>query len=143
FGNASETAGGDRQSAEWVALERIETKRHNNRIRREGFDAAQRRGERRKKFGIAGFSRQRQIEIVAKARTFAAFVGMAPEKWIETHRIGMDRDSQHIRTGIENALRAIAMMQIDVEDRHTPDFRAQAFCRDRRIVDEAEAARHI
>ncbi|ERM00713.1 hypothetical protein Q644_25365 [Brucella intermedia 229E] len=34
-------------------------------------------------------------------------------------------------------------MKIDVEDRHTPGIGAQALCGDRRIVDEAEAARHI
>ena len=55
----------------------------------------------------------------------------------------MDRHGQHIGAGVEDALRAVAVMQVDVEDRDARRIRAQTLRGDRRIVEEAEAAGDI
>ena len=89
---------------------------------------------------VAGFAGQRQIEVGAEAGALAALVGMAPEERIEARRVGMERHRQHVGARVEDALRAIAVMQVDVEDRHARALLAQALRGDRRIVEEAEAA---
>ena len=44
-------------------------------------------------------------------------MGVAPEEGIEPCRIGVDRQREDIVARIEDALRAVAMMQIDIDDR--------------------------
>ena len=100
-------------------------------------------GEGVEEGGVAGFARQRQVEIVAEAGPFAALAGMAPEERVEAHRIGMDRDGEHVRPCVEDALRAVAVMQVDVEDRDARGGPAQMLGGDGRIVEEAEAAGDI
>ena len=107
-----------RQAAERIALEGVEAERHDQRVRREGARCALIAGiQRFEKTLVAGFARQRQVEIVAEAGALAALVGMAPEERIEAHRVGMERDGQHVGARVEDALRAVAVMQVDVEDR--------------------------
>jgi hypothetical protein len=62
---------------------------------------------------------------------------------IIVRRIGVDGDEEHVGAVIEDALRAVAGVDVDVEDRHAAAFPAQVFRRDRGVVEVAEAARHI
>ena len=55
----------------------------------------------------------------------------------------MDRHGQHVGALVEDALRAVAVMQVDVDDRHARGEAAKVLGGDRRIVEEAEAAGDI
>ena len=96
-----------------------------------------------KELGVAGLSRQRQIEVVADAGALAALAGMSPEERIEARRIGVHRNREDIGSRVEDALRAVAVMEIDVEDGDPRLCPQQALRSDRRIVEEAEAAGDI
>ena len=52
----------------------------------------------------------------------------------------MERHGQHVGARVKDALGAVAVMQVDIEDRHARRILAQALRGDRRIVEEAEAA---
>ena len=112
----------------------------HQRIRRKGPDPLGRLGKCFEERLVARFPGKRQVEIVAEARPFAALAGMAPEEGIEADRVGMDRHGQHIGAGVEDALRAVAVVQVDIEYRNARRRLAQRLRRDRRIVEEAEAA---
>lgn len=70
-------------------------------------------------------------------------MGVAPEEWMETRRVGVHRYGQNIIAVIENALRSIAVVHIDIKNCRSQAVGAQAFCRDGRIVEEAKSARKI
>ena len=76
-------------------------------------------------------------------RTGAAFMRMAPEKGIEPHRIGVDRHCQHVIAGVKYALRAVAVVNVDVQDRHPVPARAQPVCGNGSVVQKAEPPRQI
>lgn len=71
-----------RQAAERIALKSVETERHYQRFGREGANAPEGYCERFQKCRVAGFVRQRQVQVVAEAGAFAALAGVAPEKGI-------------------------------------------------------------
>ena len=48
----------------------------------------------------------------------AGFVGVTPEVGIVVVGIGVDRDGQHVVALEEDALRAVAVMDIDIEHGH-------------------------
>ena len=64
--------------------------------------------------GAAG---QGEVERRAFARAFAALVGMAPVKGIVGARVGVDRGEEDVRIPIEDILRPVAVMIVDIEDR--------------------------
>jgi hypothetical protein len=66
--------------------------------------------------GDAAAGRQRQIQVVAMARAFAAFIGMAQIERVFVARIGVDGDEQHIVAVVEDALRAVAVVVVEIED---------------------------
>ena len=68
---------------------------------------------------------------------------MAPEERIKAHWVGVQRGGEHVRPRIEDALGAVAVMQVDIEDCHPRSLLAQRLGGDCRIVDEAEAAGDI
>src|SRR5581483_646924 len=72
-----------------------------------------------------------------------ALVRVAPEIGIVKIRIGVDRYGQHIVTFVEDALCAVAMMYVDIEDRHALMLRTQTLRGDCRIVQKAETAGHV
>ncbi len=55
----------------------------------------------------------------------------------------MDRDGEHVGPFVEDALRAVAVMDVDVEDRDTLVLQAQVRGCDRAVVEKAEAAGEI
>ena len=55
----------------------------------------------------------------------------------------MDRDGEDVRPLVENALRAVAVMDVDVEDHDALVLQPQMRGGDRAVVEEAEAAGHV
>ena len=56
----------------------------------------------------------------------------------------MQRDEQHVGTLIENVLRAVPMVEIDVDDGNPPGATVkQALCRDGGVVEKTVAAKHV
>ncbi len=70
-------------------------------------------------------------------------MGMAPVKGIEADRIGVDRDGQNVVAFVEDALRAVAVVNVHVEDRGPVPELAQVFGCDAGVVQETEAAGQI
>ncbi|CAN5182619.1 hypothetical protein BH10PSE6_BH10PSE6_10790 [soil metagenome] len=82
----------------------------------------------------------------------SSIIGSRMARWVTrpslvakraVRRIGMDRNGQHVGPLEEDALRAVAVMHVDVEDRDALVLAAQALRGDRRVVQEAEAAGHV
>ena len=99
--------------------------------------------ERREEALVARAQGQRQVQVGALAGPCAAFLAMAPEEGVEGGRIGVNRDRQHVAAGPEDALGAVAVMDVDVEDRDPLVAGAQPLGGDRAVVEEAEAAGHV
>src|SRR5690242_21170861 len=55
----------------------------------------------------------------------------------------MNRNRKHVGPLVEDALRAVAVMYVNIEDRHTLVLVAQALRRDGRVVQKAETACHV
>ena len=55
----------------------------------------------------------------------------------------MDGNGEHVGAVIEDALRAVAVMDVDIEHGHAPVLAAQPLGGDGGVVQEAEAARHV
>ena len=96
---------------------------------------------RRRHPGVVAASHgHRQIEIEVPPFAFACLFRATPVKGIVVHRIGMDRDGQNVGTGIEDRLRSIAVMDIDVEHCDTVMDLPETLGCQRRIVQIAEAS---
>ena len=87
--------------------------------------------------------RQRQVEVEALALAGAGLVRVAPEVGIVVGGIGVDRDGEHVVALEEDALRAVAVMDVDIEHGDARMPAAQALGGDGGVVQEAEAARHV
>ena len=87
--------------------------------------------------------RQRQVEVAAQAGTDAALVIIAGEERIVAARVGMNRHGQHIGAGVEHLLGAVAVVRVEVEDRHARVPAAQALGGDRGVVQVTEPRRAI
>ena len=90
--------------------------RADQEIGRGGSDPVERKVERAAEPGHRCPARQWQVERGALPLAFAGLVFMAPVEGIIGGGIGVDRDEQHVAPRIEDVLRAVAMMIIDVED---------------------------
>ena len=92
----------------------------------------------------AGAARQRQVQRFAGAFSAAGLVGMAPEERIVGRRVGVDRREQNVGALVENVLRAVAVVIVDVEDRDPQTPRSERrFGSDRDIVEVGIAAEII
>src|SRR3546814_1638715 len=81
---------------------------------------------------------------MALAPALAGLVGEAQEERELLLRVGVDRDRQHVVATVEDLLRAVAMVIVDVEDRDPARAGiAERLRRDCRIVEEAIAAIEI
>src|SRR5580700_2624748 len=123
-----------------IAFAGVETKRHDQRGRCEFPDACQRLVARREPWRIGRAQRQRQVEIVALALAGAGLVRVAPEVRIVEAGIGVDRYGQHVVALEEDALRAVAMVDVDIEYGDAAMFVAQSLGGDGGVVQKAEAA---
>ena len=135
--------GGHGKPAEGIVLMGVETKRDNERRRPIGPYLAERDVQR---FEITLHSRpawQRQVDVVAQPTTGAGLLLAAGVVGVELRGIDMERDGQNIVTVIEDALRVVTMVDIDIDDGDAMPPRPQTLCRDRRVVEEAEPARQF
>ena len=121
---------------------RVEAKREDDRrVRVEGADRLERlvqRGE----IGVAiGPGRQWQVQSRALARSASALDGVAAEVRIDAGRVAMEADVEDVRPLPEDLLRAVAVMEVDVEDGDAlRAAREDRLGRDGRVVEEAVAA---
>ncbi len=84
-----------------------------------------------------------QVEIEAFALAPARLLRIAPEEGIEALGMGMDRDGEHIGAVIEDRLRAVAVVDVDVEDGGALSGSRQQRRGDGGVVEVAEARRHV
>jgi hypothetical protein len=96
---------------------RVKAERENQSLRLEGANSFGCRLYRRGHRLSIGAMRKGQVEIEAFPRSAPRFAAIAGEKGIIVHGIGVDRNGQDVGAVVENLLRAVAMMRIDVEDR--------------------------
>jgi hypothetical protein len=68
---------------------------------------------------------------------------VAPEEGVEAGRVGVERDRQHVAAGVKDALRPIAVVQVDVEDGDPFGRIAQKLRGNRRVVEVTEAAGQV
>ena len=114
--DAPESGGGHGETRERIMLRRIETERHDQRAGRKSMDGLFRDAERRDVAVIPGADRQRNIEIGAEAGARAALVRITPDERVVGAWIGVDRNRKHVGLFVEDALRAVAVVDIDIED---------------------------
>src|SRR5690242_5316434 len=117
FADVAEAGRGHGQTRERIMLGRVEAEGDHQRARRKRADRPGRMIERLDVAGIAGAGRQRDVEVGAEAGPLAALMGGTPDVRIEGRGIGMDRYGEDVRPRIENALRAVPVVHVDVEDR--------------------------
>src|SRR3546814_2429626 len=71
-------------------------------------------------------------------RALAALVGVAPIEGIVGARVGVDRGEEDARIRVEDVLRAVAVVIVDVEDRDRAEAAAVRLARrDRGVVEVA------
>jgi len=121
----------------------VEPQRHDQRVAAEKLDPFQPSFKRGEEAFVAGAPIQGQVQVRTLARSAPALMGMAPEERIEPRRVRMRRHGQHLRIVVEDALRAIAVVHVDVEDCRTAAGAQQRLGCDGGVVEETETARHV
>ena len=81
--------------------------------------------------------------MAAGAVAGAALIGMAGEEGIEIRRIAVQGNGQHVGPAIEDALGAVAGMNVDIEDRRAPAVAGGVLRGNRDVVQETEAAGRV
>ncbi|CAM2153272.1 hypothetical protein PT2222_20123 [Paraburkholderia tropica] len=88
--------------------------------------------------------RQRIVQIEAFARAASGFIRVTEQIRIVEQRVGMQRGKQHVVAIVEDRLRAVAVVIVDVENRHAPcALREPVRGGERRVVEVAVAAHHV
>src|SRR5438105_8179168 len=127
-----------------VALEGVDAQRHDQRIGALLPHLGQRLQQRLAPALEAAAARQRQVQVAAEARAMAPLVGVAKVERILGDRVAVDRGGEHVVALVEDALRAVAMVVVDVDDRHARGARvAQGLCGEGRVVEKAVAAEEV
>jgi hypothetical protein len=106
-------------------LGRIKAERDHERAGREGTNGSCRDVECGEIAVIPGAERQRNVEVGAEPCALAALIGVAPNMRIVEGRIGVDGNGEDAAPFIEDALRAVAVVDVDVEDRDALVFQPQ------------------
>src|SRR6187551_699646 len=109
--------------ADRITAPGVGSERDNQEVRTETVEPFQGTFKRPLIFAPASPARQRQIEVGALAFTVAGLVGAAPEEGIVGCWVGMDRGEGDVGAAVEDVLRSVAVMVVDIEDR---DLRAAA-----------------
>src|SRR5690606_19185476 len=102
-------------------------------------DALERALERGLVLLLADRFRQRDVQVEAAAAALAALVLVAREVRIGRARMTVDRDGQHVGAVVEDVLRAVAVVIVDVEHGDAAAL-AQPMRGGGRTVEIAEAA---
>ena len=89
--------------------------------------------------GIVGAEGQRQVEVGALAGARAGLVRIAGEVGIVGGRVGVHRAVQHVGAVIEDGLRAVAVVRVEIDDGDALKLAPQHLRRDCRVVEVAEA----
>ena len=109
----------------------------------QGRDAVQRRIERGEIGVVAGVGRQGQVQVAAGPVAGAALIGMASEEGVEFRRIAMQGNGQNVGPAIEDALGAVAGMNVDIQDCRALAAAHGILGGNRDIVQETEAAGRV
>ena len=117
--------------------------RHNQRVSIKSANSLECHVQCRGILVVGRAAWQRQVEVVTEAIAGAVLFRVAPEKRVKTQRVGVYRDREYIRAIIENVLRPVSMMNVDVQycDPRMPG--PQYFRADSRIVEVAETTRDL
>ncbi len=102
------------------------------------------RVERRQVFGVAAAGHHGQVQRRALARAPAALVGVA-RAGVEGRRVAVHAAEEHTRVVLERMLRAVAVMNVEIEDQHPLDAVAiqQPPGRQRDVVEQAKPHRQV
>ncbi len=138
---ALEPVGRDGEVADRVGEERVEAERHDERRRRERADRVARCREPGEVGVVVGAQRHRQIQVEPESPARPGLVGVADRVRVGAGRIAMERHVLDVIAIVEDLLRAIAVVVVDVEDGHLrPRGRSHMMCSDSRVVEEAVPA---
>ena len=89
----------------------------------------------------SGSAGERQVEVVPLPGSSASLVGMAEEVGKLLARISMEVGDPNVGSRIENVLRAVAVVVVDVENRHfSMACMPEQLCGNRRVVEVAVPA---
>ncbi|MND69235.1 hypothetical protein D3C80_607000 [compost metagenome] len=100
-----------------IVLERVDAQGDHDDVGAVAFDLFAGLFQRRAPGVPARTCGQRIVEVEALAGALAQFVFIAEEERKLGFRVAMDRGEQHVAAFVEDRLRAVAMVVIDVEDR--------------------------
>ena len=118
----------------------VEAEREDEGVRAEARHGFQRTVEGAEVGAIVRTRLQRKVDVETLTWSLAPLVGIARLERIVGFGVAVDRDHQDVRAAIEDLLRAVAVMGVDIEDRDAPEAAAQTLRRDCRVVEVAEAA---
>src|SRR6476646_10053801 len=141
--NAPEPGRRHRKAGKRIVLRRIEAERHHERAGRERADGFFRLTHSLYVVVVAGALRQWNVQICAQARARAPFLRISPYIRIVEDGVGMDRNRENVGAFVEDALRAIAVMHVDIEDRDPLVLQLKLSRRHCTVVEKAESARKI
>src|SRR6185369_11326527 len=119
------------------------TERHHERTGRKRADGFLRLADRLDVVVIPGVLRKRNVQIGAETGASAALMRISPYIGIEEDGIGMDRNRENVGAFVEDALRAVAMMHVDIEYSDPLVLQLKFSRRDCAVVKKAESAGEI
>ena len=140
---ALEPIGGHRQIGDRIGDVGVQTQRDDQRRRAERADRVERVRQRLHERVVVGSRRERHVEVAARSPAAAGLVGEADHERVGARRVAVERHVLHVVTVVEDLLRPVAVVVVDVEHRHLRAGGAGDPVRgDRRVVEEAVAAVH-
>ena len=127
-----------------VAGEGVDAERHHQRVGRIHLDAQASRFQRGEPAGRGAAGRQRQIDVVAEPGAAARFIGVAEIKRVFAARVGVDGGEQHVVALVKDALRAVAVVVVDIKDGDLAGAVVEQMLRGQgRVVEKTVAAKEI
>ena len=131
----------EQEGTDRVELEGIDAERDDEHVGAVAGDAFQGVIQRGGPFGVPGAARQGVIDVEPVAGALAGFVRVAEKIGEFLARVAVDGHEKHIVAGIEDVLGAVAVVEVDIEDRHPARAAIErALGGDGGIVEEAVAA---
>jgi hypothetical protein len=127
-----------------VHLRAVDATRNHDERRLEGIHLRDDDGvERRTVHGVAAGQVERHVDVVADARPHAHLLHAArfrvSSALLPRALVHVQRHAQHVAPVVEEALRAVAVMRVEIHDRDAVPLRCGPLRRDSRIVAKAVA----
>ena len=117
--DARVVVGLQREVADRVGVEGVEAERqHERRIGIEGGNGVEAVGQRGEVAVAIGSGGKRKVQVRADAAVTASLGGVPGVVRVDAARIAVEAHVQHVVTVPEDLLRAVAVMEVDVQDRH-------------------------